>query len=352
MNTSSTRDKKLIAAWLFVGVIMVFVQILLGGITRLTGSGLSITKWDIVTGTIPPLSSKDWTETFELYKQTPQYKHINEGMRMSQFKFIFFWEYIHRLWARTMGFVFLVPFLFFILRKSISGKTLIRLGVVILLAAAASLFGWIMVASGLINRPWVNAYKLTIHLSLGIGLFIYLFYTWLVEKGITPLVLEYKWKRRINILVLLVVIQACIGGMVSGMKASLLYPTWPLMQGGWIPPILLNGSQWNIDNFLLYDQSGFMPTLVQVIHRNLAYIITVFIMVFCYRWIKSQNSQLHWVGYLLVGGVLLQALMGILVLLGSQGSIPVLYGVLHQGIGILFLTYLFYIKIRAKNNYI
>ena len=136
------------------------------------------------------------------------------------------------------------------------------------------------------------------------------------------------------------------------MKSSLLYPTWPLMQNKWIPSIVLDRSHWNTDNFLLYDQSGFMPTLVQVVHRNLAYLIVVFIMVFCYRWIKSQNSQLHWVSYVLVGGVVLQVLMGIFVLLGSLGSIPVLYGVIHQGIGILFLTYLFYLIIRANNNYI
>lgn len=352
MNSSPRKDKNLVATWLLIGVIMVFVQILLGGITRLTGSGLSITKWDIVTGTLPPMNGQAWSETFELYKQTPQYKHINEGMSMSQFKFIFFWEYIHRLWARTMGFVFLIPFLIFVFRKSLSGKTLKRLGVVILLAAAAALFGWIMVASGLINRPWVNAYKLTIHLSLGISLFIYLFYTWLAERGYTPLVLKNSWKANIDIIVFLVIAQVCFGGMVSGMKSSLLYPTWPLMQDKWIPDIILDGSHWNMDNFLLYDQSGFMPTLVQVIHRNLAYLIAVFIMVFCYRWIKSQNSQLHWVSYTLAAGIFIQVLMGIMVLLGSHGSIPVLYGVVHQGMGILLLTFLFYLKIRAKNNYI
>ena len=151
---------------------MVFIQILLGGITRLTGSGLSITRWEIVTGTIPPLNQVDWNEAFDLYKATPQYQKINEGMSLDRFKFIFFWEYFHRVWARLMGFVFLIPFIIFLVRKSLSQKLIKRLIVVIAIAAAAAVFGWIMVASGLIHRPWVNAYKLTIHLSLGIALIL------------------------------------------------------------------------------------------------------------------------------------------------------------------------------------
>lgn len=329
---------------------MVFVQILLGGITRLTGSGLSITKWDIVIGSIPPLNASAWTETFELYKQTPQYQKINEGMSMDQFKFIFFWEYFHRLWARIMGFVFLLPFIFFLFRKSLSSKTLRRLGIIILLAATAALFGWVMVASGLIDRPWVNAYKLTVHLGLGISLFIYLFYTWLTKRGIVPIKLTGHWKKYIHLLILLVIAQVCFGGMVSGMKSSLLYPSWPLMNDQWIPDIVWHGSHWNIDNFLFYDQSGFIPTLVQVIHRNLAYLIVLFVLVFSYRWIKSQNSQLHWVAYTLFGIIIVQVLLGILTLIGSHGSIPVFYGVLHQGVGILTLTFLFYINIRTNDN--
>src|SRR5688500_11651602 len=120
MQSSLQRDHSLISLWLFVGVTMVFIQILLGGITRLTGSGLSITRWEIVTGTLPPLNETQWNEAFDLYKQTPQYQKINEGMSLSQFKFIFFWEYVHRLWARIMGFVFAIPFVYFLLRKSLS----------------------------------------------------------------------------------------------------------------------------------------------------------------------------------------------------------------------------------------
>lgn len=139
--------------WLIVGLFMILMQVFIGGITRLTGSGLSITKWDIVSGTIPPLNENEWNAQFELYQQTPQYHKINKGMSLSEFKFIFFWEYFHRLWARTMGFVFLFPLIFFIFKRKISSLLGKRLFIVFLLAALNASMGWIMVASGLIERP-------------------------------------------------------------------------------------------------------------------------------------------------------------------------------------------------------
>ena len=333
-----------------VGLFMVFVQILVGGVTRLTGSGLSITRWDIVTGTIPPLNDIAWEEAFNLYKQTPQYQKINQGMDMSEFKFIFFWEYIHRLWARTMGFVFLIPFLFFLLKRSIKKETLRNLGVVVSLAAAAALFGWIMVASGLVNRPWVNAYKLTVHLGLGISLFIYLFYTFLKERGFTIELIPNIWRRVMTTLFILAIIQVCFGGMVSGMKAALNYPTWPMMNSEWIPEVLLDNTHWNIDSFLLYDKGGFMAAFVQLVHRSIGYLLFISVMWFAIQWIRSRPKETHWVPYCLVGIIVVQVLLGIMVLLGSKGSIPVLYGVLHQGVGILFLTYLFYIRLKFKSQ--
>jgi len=350
MKAGSNQVNKWVALWLFVGVVMVFVQILVGGVTRLTGSGLSITRWDIVTGTIPPLNAADWDEAFMLYKETPQYKQINEGMEMSQFKFIFFWEYIHRLWARTMGFVFLLPFLFLLYQKQLRRETVRRLLIVVALAATAALFGWIMVASGLISRPWVNAYKLTIHLSLGISLFIFLFYTWMVERGILYFTVSRNWKVALKILIALSIVQVCLGGVVSGMKAALNYPTWPTMNGEWVPSILFNTSYWSVDSLLLYDQSGFMPALVQFLHRTLAYSILLYLLIFSARWLVDMEKKMHWMAYCLVGIIVVQVLLGILTLLGSHGSIPVLTGVLHQGIGIVFLTTLIYINIRSRSN--
>ncbi len=240
MKAGSNQVNKWVALWLFVGVVMVFVQILVGGVTRLTGSGLSITRWDIVTGTIPPLNAAEWDDAFTLYKETPQYKQINEGMELSRFKFIFFWEYIHRLWARTMGFVFLLPFLFFLFRKRLRRETVRRLLIVVALAATAALFGWIMVASGLISRPWVNAYKLTIHLALGISLFIFLFYTWIKERGISYFTISRNGKVSTEAFNSIGYYPGLFWRDCIGYESSLNYPTWPTMNGEWIPSILFD----------------------------------------------------------------------------------------------------------------
>ena len=350
-SDSQQKDHRVISTWLLAGVVLVFVQILLGGVTRLTGSGLSITRWDIVTGTIPPLNEDQWNKAFDLYKATPQYLKINEGMELSQFKFIFFWEYIHRLWARMMGFIFLIPFLVFLVRRSITAWLFRRLIIVVLLAALAAVFGWIMVASGLVDRPWVNAYKLTIHLGLGMALFIYLFFTWLIHRGYAIAPLSPEWKDRVKWLIVLAIIQIGFGGFMSGMKAALVYPSWPLMHHEWLPAILMDRSHWNLNTLLMYDKSGFMPALVQFIHRNLAYLLAIVTFVFSYHLAKVLERRWHWVVYALVGIIVVQIGLGILTLVGSVGSIPVLYGSLHQGLGILLLTYLFYIQkiIKPEN---
>ncbi len=168
--------------WLFIGLVMVFVQVIVGGITRLTESGLSITKWEVISGTLPPLSEADWEQQFELYKSTPQYIEINEGMNLDDFKFIYFWEYIHRFWARIMGFVFLFPFLYFLVKGYLDKALLKKLSIVIFCALLAATFGWIMVASGLVERPWVNAYKLSIHLMIAFSVYVALLWTFFVYK--------------------------------------------------------------------------------------------------------------------------------------------------------------------------
>lgn len=349
MEPDSTRDDKLISYWLFLGMSMVFIQIILGGITRLTGSGLSITKWDIVIGAIPPLNFNQWNAAFDLYKQTPQYQHINVGMELRDFKFIFFWEYIHRLWARSMGLVFIIPFLFFLIRKSLTRQLIRNLGRVILFAILAAIFGWIMVVSGLIDRPWVNAYKLTVHLTLGLLLFISIFYTWICHTGYSKPGVGKKWYRFIVLILILASIQFVFGGFVSGMKSALNYPTWPLMNGNWIPDVILNSAYWNLNNFLLYDKSGFMPALVQFIHRNMAFVLFILICIFSFQWYKS-DAKWRWLSYLLLGIIVVQISLGILTLLNSTGKIPVILGTLHQGTGILLVTTIFYSSIILKPN--
>ena len=168
------NHRRIVGAWLILGVFLVFFQIIIGGITRLTGSGLSITEWEIVIGSMPPTSAEKWESEFDKYKETPQYEKINQGMSMDDFKFIYFWEWLHRFWARWMGVVFIIPFLFFLFKRWLTRPWIFKLIMVMLLASLVASFGWIMVASGLIDRPWVDAYKLTMHLALALVVFAYL----------------------------------------------------------------------------------------------------------------------------------------------------------------------------------
>ncbi|RME93291.1 MAG: heme A synthase [Bacteroidetes bacterium] len=326
--------------WLLLGVLMVIGQVVIGGITRLTGSGLSITKWEIVTGTLPPLNAADWEEAFDLYKATPQYAKLNDGMSMSEFKFIYFWEYFHRLWARLMGLVFLIPFLIFWRRGWLDRPLMRRLGITVLLAAVVASFGWIMVASGLINRPWVNAYKLTMHLSLAFILYGYLLWTtfkvWQPHISRFPHPVLKTWAKWVTAVLAL---QIVLGGIVSGSRAALWFPSWPDMKGKWLPDVLLDSSMWTVENFVNYDATIFFPAFIQFAHRNIAYLLTIMVLYFAYRVYKTHFSTATTVGsILLVSMLILQLLLGISTLIYSVGVIPVGLGVLHQAGAIVLLS--------------
>ena len=336
--SSHDRISGIVKAWLMIGLFMVFMQVVIGGITRLTGSGLSITKWEIVTGTLPPMNVAAWEHEFELYKATPQYLKINQGMSMSEFKFIYFWEYLHRLWARTMGFVFLIPFIFFLFRGKLSRSVIKDLGLVVLFAALAASFGWIMVASGLINRPWVNAYKLSIHLSIGFLVFSYLFWTTLKVFQPNPKVINNLMLKRLIVgFIVILCMQIFLGGLMSGVKAGLFFPTFPDMNGEVIPAVVLDTNEWNVDNLVNYDKNGFAPAIIQVAHRGTAYLLIIIGL-----WYFLQSRKIQKVGSFSIGNMLLVSMLGIQVLLGiltiinCKGSIPVGLGSAHQ-VGALFL---------------
>lgn len=338
--------------WLLVGVVMVFGQIVIGGITRLTGSGLSITKWEIVTGTVPPLNETAWEEEFELYRATPQYAKINEGMSLREFKFIYFWEYFHRLWARSMGFVFLIPFIIFWRRRWLDRPLMKRLGITVALAAVVASFGWIMVASGLIERPWVNAYKLTMHLSLACVLYGYLLWTtfgvWQPgQENYAPAGL----KKGALWITAVLALQIVLGGIMSGAKAALFYPTWPDMNGALVPPVLLDESYWTVENLVNYDATLFMPALVQLLHRTVAYLLTIMILYYGWRAWKSGISGYFRTGVnMLITMLIIQILLGIFTVVNSKGTIPVDLGVLHQAGAILLLSVVLYLSYLLSRN--
>ena len=172
-NQSAAKSVRI---WLIIGLVMVFVQVLLGGVTRLTGSGLSITEWNVVMGSLPPMNANEWNEVFAKYQQFDQFKLVNSQMNLEEFKSIFFWEWVHRLWARSMGFVFILPFIYFILKGIIAKNQIWRYSILMILGGLAGVVGWIMVASGLKeDMVLVNPVKLMLHLRVACSIFMYLF---------------------------------------------------------------------------------------------------------------------------------------------------------------------------------
>ncbi|HXH18902.1 MAG TPA: COX15/CtaA family protein [Chitinophagales bacterium] len=345
--------QKQIGWWLLTGVVMIYFQIILGGITRLTGSGLSITKWEIVTGTVPPLNADDWSREFDKYKATPQYHKLNKGMTLGEFKFIYFWEYLHRLWARLMGFVFAIPFAVFLLQKKLSAALIRKLLVLIVLAAVAAAFGWLMVQSGLVDRPWVDAYRLMLHLSLALVTFGYCLWLCLSEFfSQRDFVYNRSLRKFAWALLGLLSFQLVLGGLMSGMRAGLLYPTFPLMNGRIIPQVLLSISNWTPVAFLHYDTNIFAPALIQFTHRLTAYVLTVLVVIFFFRIRKAgANHILQAGGRLLLLVTIAQVALGILTVLHFRGEVPVTLGVLHQAVAIVLLsTMLFVVFLLRKSS--
>jgi cytochrome c oxidase assembly protein subunit 15 len=359
-----SKIPRIVGIWLLIGVIMVFMQVVIGGITRLTDSGLSITEWNIIKGVLPPMTGAQWQDAFTKYQNhTEQFEAIHAEMSLAEFKVIFFWEYFHRLWARSMGFVFLIPFLIF-WRKKWLPKALMRdLGVVVSLAALAAVFGWIMVSSGLNTEDyiWVDAYRLTIHLSIAITLLGFLF--WALLRTIQPLTFDDHNKRLRKFawrITFVVILQLVLGGLMSGMKAGLVAPHFPHMgvdQDGswiWISEILREKQQWTWGNMLRYYDNAFAPSLIQLLHRGTAYLLCILIPVFFFTVIRLKAAKRLKVGnYILLLVLIIQIVLGIFTVMNSANPdlLPTL-GVLHQAGGMLLLFSMLFVNYQfSKGGY-
>ena len=299
------------------------------------------------------MTEATWDEAFDLYKQTPQYLKINQGMSLSDFKFIYFWEYFHRLWARAMGFVFIFPFLFFIWKKWIDKWMIKQLVYVIFWAMMAAVFGWIMVSSGLVDRPWVNAYKLSLH--LGIALATLSFLIWGTYRSVDlhkVSINNSRLYKLARIFIGLLCIQIFFGAVLSGMRAALYYPTWPDMNGQFLPDILFNSESWNMENIVEYDKDTLMPALIHVLHRNLGYIVYAFGMYLSIKIFRYPLRRIFYRGAIaLIVCLNLQVILGILTLLYSKKAIPLSFGVLHQSVAIILLCIaLFHIYIYKNRR--
>lgn len=348
------RSSRPVAIWLLAGVFMIIVQILLGGITRLTGSGLSITEWKPIMGVLPPMNEQDWNNAFEKYKQIAQYKYLNSHFTLSDFKFIFFWEWFHRLWARLIGVVFIIPFVVFIFQKRFKREMINPLIILFLLGALQGLVGWIMVKSGLEDSEliYVSHYKLAIHFILALGVLCYTlwFALQLLIKG-QHFTFNRPLRKFTGWLIALLTLQLIYGAFMAGLKAGAAAPTWPDINGSWWPADIHSFGERQFAGFsFLFDH----PLVIHFIHRNLAYLLTALIIVWSVKAFKINGSKLFqqtkWLPLFIV---LLQVILGILTVLNvTDADILLWLGVAHQFVAmilLLSLVWMFYI-IRSNKN--
>jgi heme a synthase len=304
-----------IARWLGLIALMIFAMVVVGGATRLTGSGLSITEWKPILGTIPPLNAADWNEVFDKYKLSSQYKLQNQGMSLADFQFIFWWEWAHRLLGRLVGFVFAVPFIWFALRKQLPQGLWPKLLGLLILGGAQGALGWYMVASGLVDRVSVSQYRLAAHLTLASILFASVLWTMFAISKQSG----FKTLRLAQAMPFLVLLQIAAGAFVAGLDAGQGYNTWPLMDGQVIPQGLgaIEPAWKNLfENALT----------VQFNHRLLAYGILALASIHALR-SREMSSKL------LVVAILAQASLGIATLLWH---VPLALALLHQA-GAMFV---------------
>ena len=316
-----------VRVWLASVAILVVIMVAVGGATRLTDSGLSITEWQPIVGAIPPLSSADWQTAFEKYKQIPEYREVNQGMSLAEFKTIFWWEWAHRFLGRLIGLAFAVPLIWFWLRGQI--PTGYRAGLFGLLALGGlqGLVGWYMVQSGLTDRVDVSQYRLAMHLCLAFLILGLLTWTWAqlaMRRGEIYLAslptgaLPLSW-----IVVALCFVQVALGAFVAGTKAGLVYTTWPLMDGQFIPDGLYAGEPWY--------RSVFEDHLtIQFNHRVMAYVVVALAVWQAIRLRVADDDRVVRSAATLAVLFVLQAVLGVWTLVSVDGEIPIVLGVAHQ----------------------
>lgn len=327
--------------WLLLGCVMIACMVAIGGITRLTESGLSITEWKPVTGALPPLSEAAWQAEFQKYQQIPEYRLLNQDMDLSGFKRIFFWEWLHRNWGRLMGLVFIVPFLIFWRRGLLKGWLMRRAWWILLGGAIVAGLGWFMVMSGLDRNTDVSHYRLAIHLCAAFTVFALVLWT----------VFDMRRERRAlagdgsraakgsRWLMGLLAVQIVYGAFTAGLDAGRVANTWPLMHGHFLSEQALNYTGTALD-FVDHKEG------VQFIHRNLAWLVAIAFIAFAYR--ERRNTALHGADRWLLGAVIAQFTLGVLTLLWQ---VPIVLGVLHQFGAVLLLAALLNVMHRTGRRF-
>jgi cytochrome c oxidase assembly protein subunit 15 len=329
--TPQTTSSGAIRAWLFAVAVLIAAMVLVGGATRLTESGLSIVEWKPVTGALPPFSQSEWEQAFAAYKLIPQYSQLNAGMSLSDFKTIFWWEWSHRLLGRVIGAVYLLPFLYFLWRGGVSTELRRRLWLIFGLGALQGAVGWWMVASGLSERVEVSQYRLATHLVLALLIFAAIVWTLRRLGGRPQLRVSPRMKITSVALVVLTFVQLYLGALVAGLRAGLVYNTWPAIDGAFIPSsarLWFEAPWWRnpFENALT----------VQFEHRMTAYALFLLAAFHAIDLLRAKAPRTAITGALwLLAAVTLQAVLGILTLLNQ---VPILLALLHQAVAIGVLT--------------
>ena len=318
-------DRRAVAAWLLCCAALVFAMVVVGGVTRLTHSGLSIVEWQPLAGALPPLSQSEWEALFAKYRETPEFKLVNFDMDLAAFQRIFWWEYVHRLLGRLIGVVFLLPFLWFLARGRLERPLAWQLAGVFLLGALQGALGWYMVKSGLVDDPRVSHFRLTAH--LGVALAIFAAELWIALDLLAPAARRPRspaLAQSALALAAVVFIMALTGGFVAGLRAGYAYNTFPLMNGHLVPPEILMLEPW-WKNFL-YNMAT-----VQFVHRGFFWLLAVLVPL---AWWKARATPARAAANALLAAFILQAALGIATLLLG---VPAALGAAHQGGAVLVL---------------
>jgi heme a synthase len=333
-NLKQQRNQRQIACWLLIGVGMIIIQVLLGGITRLTESGLSITEWKPLTKTLPPLNDIAWQAEFDKYKVTDQFKYVHQNFTLSEFKFIFFWEWFHRTWAKLMGLVFLFGFIYFIVKRKFDKAMIRPMIMLFILGGLQGYIGWFMVKSGLVpEKYFVGHVELTTHFIAALGLLCYTIWfalSLLIKEE--QMVINTRLKNLLLLILGVLFFQLIYGGFMAGLRAAITAPTWPDINGSMMPAAITELTPFTKN--LVAN-----PIAIHFIHRGLAYILTLLIAVW---WFKSRSiannklfSRLRTTVILLI---LLQVLLGILTVLNATNTNRlVAFGVSHQFVAMVLL---------------
>ena len=322
------KDNKKVIYWLLTGCVLIFIMVVVGGITRLTDSGLSISNYKLITGTIPPLNEAQWQEEFELYQQFPEYQKLHYHFTLEDFKGIYFWEWLHRVIGRVIGLVFIFPFIYFLVTKQLTKKTIKKSIVLLILGGFQGFLGWYMVKSGLVDRPDVSHYRLAAHLTTAFLTFAATL--WVALDLIFPekKVVDKKFRNLVIVGYLVLVFQIIYGAFVAGLKAGLLHNHWPFMNEG----KFMHETVYIFEPF--YKNLIENPSGIQFIHRTFAYIVVGFILMIWFQGkkldlTKYQNKALDSLFIL----VFVQFALGVFTIIYQ---VPLWLGVAHQ-VGAFFL---------------